>query len=242
MSEVPARLELSSIGVQFGGLRAVHDISFAVAPNEVFGLLGPNGAGKTTLFNMIAGVVRPTAGHIRYNGEDINGRSVHWRARKGIARTFQITQPFGALTVLENVIVGGMLKERNMRVIRQEADEILEYVGLTAKRNDLADSLSTGQRKRLELARALAIKPDLLLMDEVTGGVDQPSIPGLIKLVGSLKSRGLTVILIEHNMTVMAELCDRMLFMNNGEMLVHGTPDVVLKNPDVARLYLGEEQ
>lgn len=233
-------LELTALGVRFGGLVAVNGINLSVVKNEVFGLLGPNGAGKTTLFNLIAGVTAPTSGSVRYNGHDISRSSVHWRARNGIARTFQITQPFGSLTVLENVVVGGMLKERRMSVIREEADELLHYVGLSAKRDSLADSLSTGQRKRLELARALAIKPSLLLMDEVTGGVDQPSIPGLISLVGSLKWRGLTVILIEHNMKVMSELCDRVLFMNQGEMLVQGTPSHVLNHPDVARLYLGE--
>lgn len=240
-TEPSIKLALTSVGIRFDGLSAVNDISFAVNEHEVFGLLGPNGAGKTTLFNMIAGVYEPSNGTISLNGDVINKRSIHWRARRGIARTFQITQPFGALTVLENVIVGGMLKERRMDVIRADAEEILEYVGLSAKKDQRADGLSTGQRKRLELARALAIKPDILLMDEVTGGVDQPSIPGLIDLVGSLKARGLTVILIEHNMHVMARLCDRMLFMNRGEMLVQGTPDHVLNHPDVARLYLGED-
>lgn len=128
-----------------------------------------------------------------------------------------------------------------MSVITQEAERIIEYVGLSEKRDDLADSLSTGQRKRLELARALAIKPRLLLMDEVTGGVDQPSIPGLISLVASLRSQGLTIVLIEHNMQIMSELCDRMLFMNRGEKLVQGTPSEVLNHHDVTRLYLGEE-
>lgn len=237
-----AILELSSLGVRFGGLQAVKDISLTVRPREVFGLLGPNGAGKTTLFNMIAGVVAPTSGVVKYKSEEIGRRSIYWRARAGIARTFQITQPFGAITVLENVIVGAMLKERRMSIIRREAEEILDYVGLSAKRDHLADALSTGQRKRLELARALAIKPTLLLMDEVTGGVDQPSIPGLIELVSSLKDRGVTIVLVEHNMQVMAKLCDRMLFMNRGEMMVEGTPDHVLGHPDVARLYLGEDE
>ncbi|WP_238123112.1 MULTISPECIES: ABC transporter ATP-binding protein [unclassified Xanthobacter] len=237
-----AILELASLSVRFGGLQAVNNISLTVRPREVFGLLGPNGAGKTTLFNMIAGVVTPTSGVVKYKSEEIGWRSVCWRARAGIARTFQITQPFGAITVLENVIVGAMLKESRMSVIRREAEELLDYVGLSAKRDHLADALSTGQRKRLELARALAIKPDLLLMDEVTGGVDQPSIPGLIDLVASLKERGVTIVLVEHNMKVMAKLCDRMLFMNRGEMMVEGTPDHVLNHPNVARLYLGEDE
>lgn len=233
-------IELDALGVRFGGLRAVDSISLAVEEHEIFGLLGPNGAGKTTLFNMIAGVQRPSSGRILYKGTDITRRSVPWRARNGIARTFQITQPFANLTVLENVIIGGMLNENRMSVIRSEAEEIIAYVGLSEKRDMLAQSLSTGQRKRLELARALATRPTLLLMDEVTGGVDQPSIPGFVELVASLRHRGITTILIEHNMDIVSALCGRLLFMNQGRMLVEGTPEQVLNHPDVGSLYLGE--
>lgn len=234
-------LDLRSISVRFGGLVAVDNVSLSVKANEVFGLLGPNGAGKTTLFNIIAGVQPPDDGDILYKGSSIVGTSVPWRARHGIARTFQITQPFGALTVLENVMVGGMLRESRHASLVREAEEILEYVGLSAKRDMRAEGLSTGQRKRLELARALATKPKLLLMDEVTGGVDQPSIPGLIALVRSLRDKGLTIVIIEHNMDVIGKLCDRVLFMNQGRKLLEGAPSVVMKDPAVVNLYLGDQ-
>lgn len=234
-------LRTRGLSVSFGGLHAVQNISMSVTRGEVLGLLGPNGAGKTTLLNLIAGVTLPTFGEVSFDGEDISKLSVPRRARRGIARTFQITQPFHALTVRENVMVGGMLKIKGKGELLDQADELLEYVGLSAKRDMLAESLSTGQRKRLELARALAIQPKLLLMDEVTGGVDQPSIPGLVKLVASLADRGITVVIIEHNMRIISELCNRVLFMSDGAEVAIGAPSDVLSNPAVVEMYLGGE-
>jgi branched-chain amino acid transport system ATP-binding protein len=234
-----AILRTENVGVSFGALRAVQDVNLEVREGEVLGLLGPNGAGKTTLLNMIAGATSPTSGKVVFKDADITKTPVAQRARLGIARTFQITQPFVALTVLENVMVGGMISREGPKELRERAAELIEYVGLSAKKDALADSLSTGQRKRLELARALSINPSLLLMDEVTGGVDQPSIPSLIKLVSTLPSKGITVVIIEHNMQIITELCDRVLFMNNGSPIDLGPPAQVLRNPTVVNLYLG---
>ena len=233
-------LEAQKVGVQFGGINAVQNVSFSVTAGEIFGLLGPNGAGKTTLFNLISGTVRPTSGTVKFEQADITYRSALWRARHGIARTFQITRPFPNLSVLENVIVGGMGETRSMSLLRRRATEILDYVGLMEKRHKFADELSTGQRKRLELARALATEPRLLLMDEVTGGVDQPSIPSLVELVKTLNAGGMTIILIEHNMTIISQLCDRVLFMDQGAPIAQGSAKAVLQNAKVVELYLGE--
>jgi len=233
-------LDLKGVGVSFGGLKAVDDVSFSVAKGEVVGLLGPNGAGKTTLFNMIAGLVQPMTGSIEFDGRDITDRPPYWRARHGIARTFQITQPFVDLTVGQNVIVGAGLHKGPHGEMMEEAERLLAFVGLSAKINALAGSLSTGQRKRLELARALSIQPRVLLMDEVTGGVDQPSIPGLVDLVLSLKSAGKTIVVIEHNMDIVTRLCDRLIFLDRGKLLVTGKPAEVVNHPAVVELYLGQ--
>jgi len=233
-------LEARGIGLHFGGLVALDGIDLQVARGEAFGLIGPNGAGKTTLFNVAAGVYRPTRGTLHLEGEDITALRPDLRCRRGLARTFQITQPFAELSVEENVMAAMLPRGGSLRQLREEAAEYIEQVGLAAKRRAGAGTLSTGQRKRLELARTLATRPKILLLDEVTGGVDQPSIPGLIDLIGGLHAKGLTLIVIEHNVTVMSALVDRLMFLVRGKTVVVGKPEEVSRHPEVERLYLGE--
>jgi branched-chain amino acid transport system ATP-binding protein len=234
-------LRVANLTKRFGGLVAVSDASFEVAAGEILGLLGPNGAGKTTLFNTVAGLYQPTAGRIEFLGRDISRSKPHRRAELGLARTFQITQPFAELTVEENVMVGTLARCNRIATARERAQQYIGFVGLEAKRSTLGKQLSTGQRKRLELARALATEPKLLLMDEVTGGVDQSAIPGLIDLVVRLKREGMTIVIIEHNMRVISQLADRLMFLDNGRTIVTGAPAEVVGHPTVQSLYLGRK-
>jgi branched-chain amino acid transport system ATP-binding protein len=232
-------LQVRGLSVLFGGIWAVRDLDLAVAPGEIVALMGPNGAGKTTTFHLVAGAEKPTRGHILFDGRDMAGLKPDARCRLGLARTFQITQPFQELTVVENVMVGAMLHHDRLATARSEARASLELVGLSDKADMPAKGLSTGQRKRLELARAMATRPKLLLMDEVTGGIDQKSIPGMIELVHRLRANGLTIILIEHNMRVIGDVADRAIFMNRGERMAEGTPAEIAAHPEVIELYLG---
>jgi len=233
-------LEVDGITMAFGGLLAVDTLSFSVQPGEILALMGPNGAGKTTTFHVIAGVHTPTRGRIVFSGQDITRLRPDGRCRAGIARTFQITQPFHELSVEENVMVGALAHHRTMADARLAARKYVEMVGLADRGDVLAKGLSTGQRKRLEMARAMATQPKLLLLDEVTGGVDQKSIPGLIELVKRLRAEGLTLVIIEHNMRVISELADRAIFMNRGIRMAEGTPAEIARHPDVVELFLGE--
>jgi branched-chain amino acid transport system ATP-binding protein len=234
-------LQVDAITVSFGGLIAVDSLAFEVASGEIVALMGPNGAGKTTTFHVIAGAVQPTDGRIVFDGQDITALRPDGRCRKGIARTFQITQPFQELTVEENVMVGALAHHRSLAEARRDARRYVEMVGLGAKADGPAKALSTGQRKRLEMARAMATRPRLLLLDEVTGGVDHASIPGLIALVQQLRNEGLTLVLIEHNMRVVGDLADRAIFMNRGVKTVEGTPEEIANHPEVVDIYLGHE-
>ncbi|MET0332680.1 MAG: ABC transporter ATP-binding protein [Rhizobacter sp.] len=232
-------LQTEGVTMRFAGLTAVDGASLSVQRGEIHALLGPNGAGKTTLFHLMAGVHRPTAGRIHFEGRDVTRLRPDRRCRAGIARTFQITQPFAKLTVEENVMCGALRRFRSMRAVREEVQGLIDDVGLADKRHKLAGSLSTGQRKRLELARALATKPSLLLLDEVTGGVDQPSLPALIELVRRIHRDGVTVLMIDHNMDVIGQLAQRVSFLNAGKLLAQGTLAEVWGDPRVRELYLG---
>jgi branched-chain amino acid transport system ATP-binding protein len=234
-------LRVDHITMTFGGIIAVDDLSLSVDTGEILALIGPNGAGKTTMFHVIAGVHKPTAGRVIFDGQDITSYRPDGRCRAGLARTFQITQPFQELTVEENVMVGSLSHHRSIRGARMDARRYVEMVGLSERANVLAKGLSTGQRKRLEMARAMATRPRLLLLDEVTGGVDHKSIPGLIELVKQLRGEGLTLVIIEHNMRVINELADRAVFINRGVKMAEGKPEDVMRRPEVVELYLGEE-
>ena len=234
-----ALLEVTGLTRRFGGVYANRDISFDVEAGSIVGLIGPNGAGKTTVFNLITGFIAPDGGEVRFEGRRITGVRPDALNRSGIARTFQILRPFPRLTVEENVMVGPIAHGQTMAASREHARRCLDMVGLAHKSADLARALSTGQRKRLEMARAMATAPRLLLLDEITGGVDQPSIPGLIALVGRLRQEGATLLVIEHNMRVIMQLAEKVVFLHLGEKVAEGTPQEIARHPKVVELYLG---
>jgi branched-chain amino acid transport system ATP-binding protein len=233
-------LSVTGLTKRFGGVVANRDISFEVAPGELVGVIGPNGAGKSTLFEIITGFYRPDAGEVRLEGTRLTGLSPDRVCRLGVARTFQKLRPFQGMTALENVLVGALTRTHDVRHARGEAREILERVGLGDKALAHARTLSTGQRKRLELARALATRPRVLLLDEVTGGVDQRSIPGLVRLVRELHQDGLTLLVIEHNMRVITAVAQRIVALYLGEVIADGPPDAVARDRRVVEAYLGQ--
>jgi branched-chain amino acid transport system ATP-binding protein len=233
-------LSVAGITKRFGGVVANHDISFEVAAGELVGVIGPNGAGKSTLFELITGFQRPDAGEVRLDGVRLTGLAPDRICRLGVARTFQKLRPFSGMTVLENVMVGALTRTYDVRHARAEAREILDRVGLGEKAEAHARTLSTGQRKRLELARALATHPRVLLLDEVTGGVDQRSIPGLVRLVRELHGGGLTVLVIEHNMRVITAMAQRIVALYLGEVIADGRPEAVARDRRVVEAYLGQ--
>src|SRR5215475_10157765 len=232
-------LEARGLSKRYGGLTANADVSFDVERGEIVGIIGPNGAGKSTLFDLITGFQPLDAGRVFLDGRDISGLRPDRIAALGVARTFQKLKPFPNLTVTENVIVGALARTADMKSARDAALEALALVDLLDKRNSFARELSTGQRKRLELARGLAMRPRVILMDEVTGGVDQRTIPGLVDLVLGLKDRGVTIVTIEHNMEVMMRIADRILALYAGRRIAFGAPDAVRNDPKVVDAYLG---
>ena len=232
-------LEVSDLTKNFGGLVANDAITFTVGVGEILGVIGPNGAGKSTLFELITGFVRPDAGAIRLDGSSLLALRTDQINRLGIARTFQKLRPFQKMSVEENVMVGVMQHTANMRQARDQALAALDFVGLLDKRRAHANVLSTGQRKRLELARAMATRPKLLLLDEVMAGGDQRSIPGLIELIQRLRRDAVTIIIIEHNMQVLMSLADRVMALHLGAKIAEGTPAEIQDNARVIQSYLG---
>ena len=233
-------LEVSGLTKRFGGLVANRDISFAVAPGELVGIIGPNGAGKSTLFDLITGFQRPDSGVVRLDGADVTERRPDEISRRGVARTFQKLKPFAGMTVLENVMVGAFQKTADVGAAHDVARRALASVGLAERADAHAQGLSTGQRKRLELARALATGPRLLLLDEVTGGVDQATIPGLVRLVRDLHAGGLALVVIEHNMRVIMEISQRIVALQLGQVIADAPPAEIVRDRRVIDAYLGE--
>jgi branched-chain amino acid transport system ATP-binding protein len=232
-------LAVTALTKRFGGVIANDDITFDVKEGEILGVIGPNGAGKSTLFDLITGFQQSDGGRIVFRDRDISGIRPDLIARMGIARTFQKLKPFPDLTLIENVMVGALSRTSHIGEARDRALEAIAFVDLLGQRHGFARELSTGQRKRLELARAIATDPKLLLMDEVTGGVDQRTVPGLVALVLELRRRGITVVTIEHNMQVIMQLADRILALHLGKRVAFGTPDAVRADERVIDAYLG---
>jgi len=233
-------LRVRGVTKRFGGITANRGITFDVAPGELVGIIGPNGAGKSTLFECISGFYAPDAGEVELEGARLTGLSPDRVCRRGVARTFQKLRPFQGMTVAENVMVGAFTRTRDVKHAREQAHEWLRRVGLLEKANAHARTLSTGQRKRLELARALATQPRLLLLDEVTGGVDQRSIAGLVDLVRELHAGGLTLLVIEHNMRVVTAVAQRIVALHMGELIADGPPAAVARERKVVEAYLGQ--
>jgi branched-chain amino acid transport system permease protein len=232
-------LRVGGLRRSFGGAVGVRDLSFHVAPGEVVGIIGANGAGKTTVFNLITGALAPDGGDIWFAGRRLGRESPDARNRLGIARTFQIVRPFIGLTALENVMVAALPRAASVAEARREAARWLAFAGLAHRADVMGSGLSTGERKRLELARALATRPRLLLLDEVTGGVDQRSLPGLVRLMQQIRAEGLTLLVIEHNLRVVTALADRLLVLHLGEKIHEGPPQAVVTDPAVVDVYVG---
>ena len=237
-----ALLEVEGLSKSFAGLRAAHGLTFAVGEGEIVALIGPNGAGKTTCFNIVAGVYRPDSGTVRLGGERIDGRHPDQICRAGVGRTFQLVKPFAGLTVLDNVVVGALNARRSVAEARRLAEEVLDLLGLAAKRRHPAASLTLPERKRLEVARALATGPRILLLDEVMAGLRPTEVDRMVQVLRDLNAqRGVTLLVIEHVMRAVMALSLRVIVMHHGEIIAEGTPDEVTRNPAVIECYLGEE-
>jgi branched-chain amino acid transport system ATP-binding protein len=235
-------LALERVSKAFGAVQAADAVTLTVQAGLVLGVIGPNGAGKTTVFNLIGGDIRPDAGAIRFRGDDITRLPPHQRCRRGIGRSYQIPHPFGGMTVFENLLVaatfGGRLRERAAYPV---CLEVLESTGLAARANQLAGSLGLLDRKRLELARALSTRPELLLLDEIAGGLTEAESAQLVQLIRRIKSRGVTMIWIEHVVHALVAVADRLLVLNSGATLAEGEPATVMADPEVQRVFLGIE-
>jgi branched-chain amino acid transport system ATP-binding protein len=234
-------LEVRGVTKRFGGLVAVSDVSFSIAEGEILGLIGPNGAGKTTLFNIVNGVYKADQGTITFAGENITGRSPDKVVHIGVARTHQIVKPLNDLTLLDNVTVGACFGREylDLKAARAIAAEVLQQVGLGNRLDTLARSLTIAAKKRLEVARALAAKPKLLLLDEVLAGLNPTEITQMIELVRRIRDSGISVFMIEHVMQAIMSLSDRIVVLNLGRKLAEGRPDEVVHNTDVVEAYLG---
>jgi branched-chain amino acid transport system ATP-binding protein len=234
-------LSVTDVSKRFRGLTAVSHVSFNVQPGEMFAVIGPNGAGKTTLFNMIAGAMAPDGGSITFAGEKIDGLRSDQIAQRGIGRTFQLVRPFPSLSVEDNVVVGALMQTNELEGARNIAHEIMSQLDLLGKRAQIASSLTLPDRKRLEVARALAGRPKLLLLDEVMAGLRPTETDRIVAILRELNRAGLTILLIEHVMRAVAALASRILVLHHGAAIAEGTPENVLRDPAVVHSYLGAE-
>jgi branched-chain amino acid transport system ATP-binding protein len=232
-------LVIKNLNKRFGGLHAVQDVSFTVRENETVALIGPNGAGKTTAFNLITGFYRPDTGSVSAFGREIVGLRPHEVCAFGLARTFQVAKPFGGMTVLANVMTGAFLRDRRPDAAREKAREAIDFVGLSAREKAAARDLTTIDQRRLEMARALATQPRLLLLDEVMAGLNPAEIDQAVALVGKLSSRGLTIVIVEHLMRAIMAVAKHIVVLDHGQKIAEGSPKEVVENPEVIRAYLG---
>ncbi len=233
-------LQLERVSVAFGGLMAVDTVSFQLDPGEILGLIGPNGAGKTTVFNAVSGYIRPTRGRIAFRGQNITGRQPYALADMGIGRTFQIVKPFAGLSVLENLLVASYLRYPRQAEAQEKAREILRFIGL-AERADLpAAGLTMAGRKRLEIGKALALEPKLLLLDEVVAGLNPTEADQTVQLILKIRDAGVTILIVEHIMRVIMKISHRIIVLNYGRMIAQGTPEEVAHDRGVIEAYLGE--
>jgi branched-chain amino acid transport system ATP-binding protein len=234
-------LEVKSLRREFGGLVAVHDLSFNVEDGEIVGLIGPNGAGKTTTFAMLSGFLPPTEGEILFKGKRINGLKPHQVCHLGLTRTFQIAQPFPELTVLENVIIGAYTRHPDAKVAQEKAMAVLRRVHLAHKAEALGRELTLLELKRLEIGKALATEPSLLLLDEVAAGLKDSEVDDILSFIRQLNQDGITFLIVEHLMKVIMNLSQRVIVLDFGQMIALGTPEEISHNPAVVSAYLGKE-
>ncbi|MCG6878628.1 MAG: ABC transporter ATP-binding protein [Deltaproteobacteria bacterium] len=235
-------LEGSGLTIRFGGLTAVSNVDFSVEQGEIFGLIGPNGAGKTTLFNLISAALKPQSGIIRFKGREITGLKPYRICRMGLARTFQVVKLFGNMNLLDNVVLAGAFgRERRISRVKAEKDaaELLEFVELPVGEEMLAKELTLGRQKRLEVARALATQPDLLLLDEMMEGLNPTEVAKAMALVRKIQARGVTVIMIEHVMKAIMNVCERIMVLHHGAKIAEGTPSQVSADKTVIEVYFG---
>ena len=236
-------LSIDKVSKHFGGLRAVNNVSFSLPARQIMGLMGPNGAGKTTLVNVICGFYKPDSGTIRFNGRDITRLPAHKVSHSGIARTYQIPQPFGELTVIQNIIVAAMYgRGISQAAAKREAPEVLERTDLTNKKDVRAKDMPTIALKRLEVARALATDPKVLLVDEAAAGLNEAELPRMLEILENIRQAGVSLILIEHVMKVMREAVDTILVIDEGSTIAEGKPEEVMKDKKVIECYLGESK
>ena len=233
-------LQVQEVTKNFGGLTAVNKVSFSVEKGQIFGMIGANGAGKTTLFNMLTGMLKVTSGRIIYMDREITNKPCDQICKMGIARTFQIVKPFTSLTALENVMVGVFSHVSNPRLARERAEEIILMVGLKDRMHVDGEYLNLPERKRLELARAISTNPKLLLLDEVIAGMGMGQVEEIMQLIRQINSSGITIVVIEHVMRAVMNLCSQICVLDQGNLIAQGTPDDVVNNPRVIKSYLGE--
>jgi len=235
-------LTVSGLTKRFGGFTAVDDVSFSVRQGEMISIIGPNGAGKTTLFNMLTGQIEPSSGELSFRGGIINRLPPHRRARLGLGRTFQIAKPLIALNALENVMIGALLHHKSVRAARAHAFDVLEQIGLAQRAFNRASELTLSERRRLEVARALALDPQVILLDEVMAGLNPTEIGESIALFHRLHRRGLTLLVIEHNLAVVRALSQRVIVLDHGVMIGQGGAEDMLTRPEVVSAYLGKRR
>jgi branched-chain amino acid transport system permease protein len=234
-------LEVGMLSKFFGGLAAVHRVNFSLRQGEILGLIGPNGAGKTTLFNLISGFYAPNQGEILYKGREISRLAPNILCHMGIGRTFQIVKPFENMSALDNIIVGAFCRVRERKLARIKAEEISKFVGLWDKRDLRAKNLTLAEKKHLELAKALATQPELILLDEVMAGLNPRELTEVVSLIRKINKEGITIIIIEHVMSAIISLCHRVVVLHHGEKIAEGTPEEIVNDPRVVEAYLGEE-